>query len=70
MIECLRCPRVERVQDAAWLTTTLICEDLTDTASLCPDCQRTLHWGPRQFVNFVLRQTVAQMTVVSLGVVQ
>ena len=66
MIECIRCPRVATVDDA-WLTTTLTCDNVTETLGLCPDCQRTLRWGPRQFVNFVIRQTVAQMTVVSMG---
>ena len=68
MIECLRCNRVELAQDAAWLTATITCETLTDTVSLCPDCQRTLYWTPRQLIAFLFRQAASAMTLTLEGV--
>lgn len=55
MLECIRCNRVAQAQDVAWLTVTLACEDLTETLSVCTDCQYTLHWTARNVIDFTRR---------------
>lgn len=68
LVECIRCNRVSFAEDVAWLTATITCEDASETVALCSDCQRTLRWTARNLVTFAVRQTRAQMMVMTGGV--